>query len=126
MKKKPILSFTVDTKKWRCGSFAIFADNALGEGTTELLNKEGYKCCLGFACQQAGYKGKLREIMTPGGLKQPIEGLSYRSDLDNKITHTEFTVHAMRINDSTVTTVEEKKAALIALGKKHNIEVKFK
>jgi hypothetical protein len=40
----------IDRSKWRTGSH--------GKGITQLLNKEGYMCCLGFRCYQMGIPKK--------------------------------------------------------------------
>lgn len=45
----------IDRSKWRCGGEGV---GRIGEGSTELLNKEGYMCCLGFACLRAGLSKK--------------------------------------------------------------------
>ena len=38
------MEFIIDKSKWRAGQNS---DHQVGEGNTELLNKEGYMCCLG-------------------------------------------------------------------------------
>lgn len=132
MKKKPVLSFTVKLSKWRCGGHSAFADNKLGIGATFLINPEGYKCCLGFACQAAGFRGRLTDIANPSHLKREVKGLSIRNHLKRShnplvsdFFNTEFTNDAIRINDDPSTTIEHKQQKLIELGKQHNIEIKF-
>ncbi len=49
----------IDRSKWRCGAeraYSLGDDDEIshGKGDTMLLNDEGYKCCLGFACEQLG------------------------------------------------------------------------
>lgn len=129
MSKKPILSFTVKLSKWRCGFSDgnvedAKRDTTLGKGETSLLNDYGYKCCLGFACQQAGYKGKISDCGGPNDLAYAIPGLSYR-DKTGTLDSTDFTDQAIQINDNRETTIEQKQKALISLGKRNNIKVNF-
>lgn len=45
----------LDYEIWRSGGpYNLKELNIVGKGSTELLNKEGYMCCLGQFCQQAG------------------------------------------------------------------------
>ena len=49
--KKENSTLILDIKTWRCGSNGR---NKLGLGGTQLLNREGYSCCLGqFALQNS-------------------------------------------------------------------------
>ena len=41
----------INRAKWRCGKNHY---NWHGQGTTMLLNKEGFMCCLGFRCRLSG------------------------------------------------------------------------
>ena len=121
-KQKKKLEFTVKLSKWICGGSSVEA-NGLGEGQTALLNKEGYKCCLGFACGQLGFKGRLLEEAEPDDLGRIIPGLTKRGD--DCVINTAFSDKAIIINDDTHTTVEEKQKRLISLGKKHKIKINF-
>lgn len=48
MSKAPIESFVIDRATWRC--------NGHGTGPSELLNTEGYMCCLGFYGRACGIR----------------------------------------------------------------------
>ena len=43
------MNFTIDRSKWRCGG-----DDGKGWGETQLLNEEGFMCCLGQCSLQSG------------------------------------------------------------------------
>lgn len=49
-------AFTLDYSKWRAGGSNRDASNVsiVGKGDTLLLNEEGFMCCLGQYCEQAG------------------------------------------------------------------------
>jgi len=113
-------SLTINAKKWRCGANGPYR---LGQGETALLNSEGYKCCLGFACQQFGYKGGLTNNAEPNELKHAVAHLTeyYGGDLEN----TSFTTEAISINDDENLPLNEKISKLTKLCKSEGIEVTF-
>lgn len=59
MAKKEIV---INRAKWRTATH--------GEGTIELLNNEGYKCCLGFLVGQTT-KCKIKDHCTPSSCSKP-------------------------------------------------------
>ncbi len=128
--KKFALSFTVDVTKWRCGGSG---KNKLGKGETLLRNGDGYMCCLGFACLAAGATAlEIKYHSMPYRLNRSIAGLNlprhdckYVSFFDGAYCNTVFAREAQNINDDQNLTLGQRKHKLIALGKEHNIEVKF-
>lgn len=116
------MKFTVNRSKWRCGSNG---EHSHGEGDTELLNKEGFQCCLGFVCEQLGVP---RENLL--GVDLPCNApsvytheqvdeilLSEQKHFDESETFTTYAdleSHAVAINDSLLPR-KEKEAKLISL-----------
>lgn len=64
---KKLTHFVLDYKKWRAGRNG---GNRVGKGDdTYLLNQEGYMCCLGQFCEQAGFeKESLWNVENPSTL----------------------------------------------------------
>lgn len=84
----------INRAKWRTGG----DDHpATGKGDTQLLNKQGYMCCLGFRCNQMDVPRKLLlEEGTPGC----IRGWDIPDLIDEDGYNTEFSQIAMELNDS--------------------------
>ena len=107
----------LDYRKWICGSPS---DNDKpntfhGTGVTELLNNDGYMCCLGqFACQSGVKKDNLIDNVTPCELNLTITGLNYKGRYD-----TSFSEKAGEINDNEETTIAEKAHKLTLLCSKY-------
>ncbi len=99
----------IDRSKWRTATH--------GEGRTQLLNEEGYKCCLGFICQQVSRR-KISENSYPCQIDRPVKGLSYKSNAFNKILDTELTSEAIAINDNEEINNKEREKQLKELFKK--------
>ena len=114
------LSFTVKRSKWRCGGDG---PNKLGKGPTFLLNSLEYQCCLGFACRDLGYKGRMVFKNSPQNLNTAVDKLVTKDG--PHIRNTDFSDMTMIINDAYDTTVKQKEKELIQLGKEHNIDIKF-
>lgn len=123
---------TINRALWRTGDTGI---HRTGTGSTELLNAEGYMCCLGFICSQVSDQDILGKS-NPNDLKEPVLGLSNlsRDGCDcptcqeaNKmyVVDTELTSKAITINDSKNTTPEEKELALLELFKDSCYELEF-
>lgn len=112
----------INRAKWRTGDFSKFQT---GLGTTRLLNKEGYMCCLGFAAQQIKRcpVSKLLGISTPTGLQCKIGELTQRTEIG--ITNTKFTSAAMNINDDVLIKRETKEFKLIKLFKQYGYNLVF-
>ena len=94
---------TIDRSKWRTGSVSNCKS---GNGPTQLLNSEGYMCCLGFRCYQMGIPKKdLLDIPIPQDLSDTwdipdlVDEFGYNSN---------FACEAMSINDTNEYTREER------------------
>jgi hypothetical protein len=133
--RKPLQEFTVKLSKWRCGTDVESKEEieqldsrrrkgVNGYGTTELLNEHGFKCCLGFAIKDSGYRGAICGLSTPADLDQVIPGLN-QLDRDGDIENSPFSDKAIAINDSDTIPVAQKMEKLIALGQKHGIKITF-
>lgn len=123
---KPKLTFTIDRSKWRCGGDK--AKYSKGSGSTNLLNNDGYKCCLGFACLAAGLKEK--DILGFGSprcvlWKIPEAESKIIHLADNPFTDSTFSRGAMRINDDPGLNAQEREEQLIQLGRTMQIDISF-
>jgi hypothetical protein len=101
------MEYILDVAKWRCGGHS---DNALGEGSTMMLNLRGYSCCLGqFALQ----KGVDQEVLFGTAFPSSC-GLVYDSNfvtagiVEGDTFNTKLATKLADINDSTETTPKEK------------------
>lgn len=121
--------FVIDRSKWRCGNYG---PNAVGFGDTELLNEEGYMCCLGqIACQLKWPKEVIRYQGEPS--ECDIEDKKVNKSILTReiggyskiIANSEFANEAIDINDNEDTTVKEKEKALKELAKEHGLKIKF-
>lgn len=90
----------IDRSKWRTGDQSV---NQTGVGLTQLLNHDGYMCCLGFFCLAAGLK---KEMILGSG--QPSDAY-FDSKVDlfpvaetghEQYQETQFSQQAIRINDN--------------------------
>ena len=108
----------IDRSKWRTGGVGI---NATGEGQTKLLNEEGFMCCLGFMCKS--HKIKTLGLGAPSGTRK-VPLLTELNDVNPnlfsttdhpKYKNTTLCEQAMNINDSEVTSREEKEERLKSL-----------
>lgn len=103
-------TFTIDCNTWRCGDNG---DYKFGEGSTALLNKKGYMCCLGqVALQLDVHEADLLGKGEPDQLDIDIELLTIRYNSYEEeefiIANSVLSLDAMRINDSTESTVSQK------------------
>jgi len=108
-------TITIKEKKWRCG-----ADH--GKGLTQLKNREGYMCCLGFATGQLKPKISLINLSVPSDTECKIPKLTkFKKCID-----TRFAQEAMNINDDENITHEERKEKLVSLFRKNGLKLVFK
>lgn len=98
----------IDRSRWRTGGGqfapeAFTTKNITGEGFTQLLNEEGYMCCLGFACIQSGVpKERLLHSGTPSSLGDYIDWKDLRLLIPHLVVggvNTLFSAKAMSLND---------------------------
>ena len=110
---KEIRTVVIDRAKWRTG---MSSKNATGIGETELLNDEGYMCCLGFICK--AHKVGVKNLGTPVDTNRKIPFLTER-DIFYVLTDTDLSERAISINDTGDTTrqVKEKKLKTLFKGK---------
>ena len=117
MNKKPILLLT-DLN-------GNYGDNSKGKGYTNLLNKEGYMCCLGMVCSQLGIPNdKLLGRENPVDIHVFIPHLTKYS-LNNRLLESDLTQEAIFINDNKYTTSKEKEESLITLFKRNGLTIEF-
>lgn len=118
----------IDRAKWRTGHYS---DNRTGRGDTQLLNDEGYMCCLGFRCLQMGVpEDELLNVTSPGdlGRKWQVPDLVLKKPKINgghKDYDTDFSYEAMDINDDIHLTPKEREQKIIKHFAKKNIIVEF-
>lgn len=109
----------LDYKIWRCGGSDGF--NIVGKGSTQLLNKKGYMCCLGQFCQQAGVvKDVLYANSYPDSL--PIAPKLFVSNGHM----TDLAGRAAEINDDRYSTTAEKVVKLQKLFREHKKTIVLK
>jgi hypothetical protein len=103
----------LDYSKWRCGDFG---KHSVGFGFTQLLNNEGYMCCLGQIGRQCGMLDS--ELIGRG-----IPSKVYRSSIPIFSRNSAFIGQALLINDDPDTSPEEKISALTQLLAAEGIEL---
>lgn len=104
--------------KWVCGQPDIddreatsSKENSMGVGYSQLLNVEGYMCCLGQWCMQIVPTLTKEDIFDKG---EPCEIEALGVEV-GEYFDAGFIVRAIKINDSSTTTVEQKITDLTAL-----------
>ena len=74
----------LDYYKWRCGGDGEGKKGcSLGKGYTQLLNNEGFMCCLGQFSFQLNENIKEQDILEygePGEIDKKIIGLNYKKE----------------------------------------------
>lgn len=120
------MTYTIDRRTWRRGK--------LGEGEGQLLNYEGFKCCLGFVAIQDGVPAdSIIRIGLPSGMifdknfKSPIFGPNKcisNSD-DYYFSDSFLTDEAYKINDDTSISEEMREEALKEIFKRYGHEIQF-
>lgn len=107
------IDVVIDRSKWRTGSFG---QHQTGVGSTQLLNNEGYMCCLGFICGVLGHD--IKASYEPFCLSAEIPDLATEEgDWEDEIKYcnTELADKAMVINDDPKTSPEEKELKVLEL-----------
>jgi len=125
--------FTINRSIWRCGTLSDDLNKRHGEGETQLLNREGFMCCLGQVCEQAGVpKDRLKCIEYPRNLannfKEEIEFLIEPSSMQiysNGFSNSELAAAAVSINDNPKITLEKREKALVELFADAGYELEF-
>lgn len=115
----------IDRSKWRTGGIAYDETH----GNTQLLNEQGYMCCLGFYCLQLGEVSK-NEILGIG-LPEDLNNVNVYDDAmlhlvnEDDLRNTHFTHRAIDINDSEELTNEERENNIQEHFKQIDVEVMF-
>lgn len=125
--------FIIDRSIWRTGGEEKKNNSVYtGKGPTQLLNSDGFMCCLGMMCEQMGVpRNHLFDISLP----EDVLGLAkfesinnflvYKSDVREEYSNTLFACVAMNINDDEYITSEEREAKLKEHFATKGIEIEF-
>lgn len=104
------MKYILDVSKWRCGEGDEKENktNNLGFGQTELLNDEGYMCCLGQFAKQVG----VSDSSLKGNAVPSDVGFVYDETFVEEIVtgykDKSLANILMNINDNEDTSIEEK------------------
>lgn len=117
----------LDYSNWRSGGSegSPVTENIVGKGSTQMLNDEGFMCCLGQFAPQLNCDVKFEGMRGTGepcdnGL---IKLLTINDDDDGIVENTQLSTDAMDINDDNETTPEKKIVLLKALFATNNCEI---
>lgn len=112
--------FVIDRNRWRSGHNGSIKT---GEGNTQLLNREGYMCCLGFISQQCGVPDdKLLGSEWPSETDVTFF-LTY--ERSGELFDKQLVNNAVSINDDENIPIEIKEQQLIALFAAAGYELEF-
>jgi len=114
--------------KWRCGSYSADHKCRMGKGVTDLLNLEGFQCCIGQFSSQFGIPdselvGEPNPAMlAKSGKKLPEEYVKLFL-ADCLSDNSKLTRELISINDDTSITVEDKIKGIERILKENEIEL---
>ena len=112
----------IDRAKWRTGGDSRIQT---GEGSTKLLNNDGFMCCLGFRCHQMGIPKK--DLLGKGCPEQLANNWTIPDLIDSVVGYdTDFTTTAIEINDSDAITQEEREKEITEHFATIGVTVEFK
>ena len=118
------MKFRIDRSKWRCGDES---SKAKGLGPTQLLNDQGFMCCLGHVELQLGLsEDQIKGKHYPQGTH--IENiLAEKNVCDGYAEHidTELSKRAVKINDNNTYHIGDREQLLIELFKEYDHELEF-
>lgn len=103
------MKYVIDRKTWR--------RPGKGRGDTQLENKLGYKCCLGFICEQSGIPNILN-VDVPSDLLKPDR------EKVNWITH-KVETSFIEANDSYLISDNIREEQIKELAAEHGHEIEF-
>lgn len=95
---------TIDRSKWRTGKENF---GSTGEGDTELLNEDGFMCCLGFRCEQMGIP---KDLLLYKGTPASISNYDIPDLVDEQGWNLPFCTMAMDLNDENMPRKDREKA----------------
>lgn len=119
-------AYVLNLVTWRCGDDGCGMEGtALGEGQTELLNSEGFMCCLGQFSIRRHIRGQGRKVTkvdaiyieSPSDLAYKVKGVydpafvvseTTESGLTTLYRDTPLAQNLIRINDDSTTTIRTK------------------
>ena len=118
------IKVTIGRSKWRTGYDGLCRT---GLGRTQLRNKEGFQCCLGFCVKAANSRLTITGCSEPEDLKQPVPGLTEaaRDISSGRYENTTLALRAMEINDDELLPQAERERKLLKLFKRSPFELKF-
>lgn len=116
------MKFIVEEKTWK--------NPNIGEGDPCLLNKKGYRCCLGFCMSQLGNSDDtLLDANYPWSEVKANKELKIKDPSNIFISetnkHTELSYKAANINDDGNIGLEERKKRLKTLFMSYGHEIEF-
>lgn len=117
---------TIDRNIWRRGG----SSNDILHGDTRLLNEQGFMCCLGFFCEQAGIPKNYLDTgepfdIGPSQYLDLIPELATPLEEEDGYVNTILTTRAIQINDDPTLTNKEREIQLTTLFAVNNIDVEF-
>jgi hypothetical protein len=120
------IKVVIDRAKWRTGGAAggEGAGARMAQfGSTQLRNKEGFQCCLGFIVAQTRPEIPILGIEDPENCGCIIEGLTY--EVAGWPQNTNLTMDAIKINDESTLTNAQREQQLLELFKDSLYELEF-
>lgn len=122
MKRKYKRTFTIDRATWRCGGYGV---NQHGTGPTELLNQDGFMCCLGHIAIQCRIPAKgILDAGAPCCIDKPTstyEKIFVTDGHDNELANS-----AIRLNDKSFCAPANRERDLASLFAEHGYLIRFK
>lgn len=121
-------TYIIDRSKWVSGG----NQTKVGKGYSQLLNANGFMCCLGFCLKQEGFEDiQIHDVDLP----EEVVGIqttnfTFQNEIDfhnfdPSITNTTLSNIAVDLNDDCTTTAEKKEKLLKELFNKHNLDIIF-
>lgn len=124
-------TFTIDRSKWRCGGNI----EPRGKGPTQMLNQEGYMCCLGQIGRQLGCPDdQMLEYGVPCECGAYFEYEDEWGDWHDEwkfppewkgILDGKFVSEAIAINDSEEPTDTQRERSLERLAEQYGLRIDF-
>jgi len=126
VKKTAKKTFIIDRSKWRAGGLYAANANCIGRGNTEMLNVEGFMCCLGQIADQCGVAKKhLLCASSPEIVRMELEFHNSKVPAKFKFLLGKIGDDAIHINDNDKESATAKQRRLKKLFNRHNISLKF-
>jgi hypothetical protein len=118
------IKVVIDRSKWRTGGDV----RPSGWGDTELRNKNGFQCCLGFCVKAFDPKLPITGRAEPANLGVFIPSLASNfvsNWVAPSFTNTPLAIRAMAINDDPEISHRQREAKLLRLFKNSPYQLKF-